>query len=107
MKLLSRFEEHLLVVIARLGDNAYGVSIRNELKEIVGTAPAHGAIHTTLERLEKHGFVASRFSEPENRRGGRSRRLYKLRPAGIKALHEIQRVQKELWSGLPGLIGDV
>lgn len=107
MKLLSRFEEHLLVVIARLGENAYGVSIRDELKEIVGSAPAHGAIHTTLDRLEKLGYVTSRFSEPENRRGGRSRRLYRLRPAGIKALQEIQRVQRELWNGVPGLIGDV
>jgi len=105
MKLLTRFEEHLLISIARLGDKAYGVSIRRELKEVTGSAPSHGAIHTTMERLEKLGYVASRLSEPENRRGGRSKRIYKLRPAGYEALREIQRVQQELWFGLPNLLG--
>ena len=106
MKPLSRFEEHLLIAIERLGMKAYGVNIRKELKGVIGSAPSQGAIHTTLERLEKLEYVTSRLSEPENRRGGRSKRIYKLRPAGYEALKEIQRVQQSLWSGLPGLLGE-
>lgn len=105
MKLLSRFEEHLLVAVAQLGGNAYGVRIRSYLKDVTGSAPSHGAIHTTLERLDKLGYVSSHLSEPESRRGGRSKRIYRLRPAGAEALREIVRIQQDLWAGIPKLIG--
>jgi PadR family transcriptional regulator len=104
MKLLSRFEEHLLLAITRLGENAYGVTIRKELKELTGTTVSHGAIHSTLERLEKQGYVDSNFSEPENRRGGRRKRLYTVRKEGVEALQQIEKVNRELWSGVPELL---
>ncbi len=106
MKLLSRFEEQLLLAVARLGLNAYGVKIREELKELTGHSPAHGAIHTTMDRLEKRGYITSGMSEPGNTRGGRSKRIYKLRPSGMRALKEIQAVQQKMWSGVPGLETD-
>jgi DNA-binding PadR family transcriptional regulator len=104
MKLLSRFEEHLLLAITRLGDDAYGVSIRKELKELTGASVSHGAIHSTLERLEKQGYVDSSFSEPESRRGGRRKRLYKVRREGVEALRQIDRINQELWSGVPEML---
>ncbi len=104
MKLLSRFEEHLLLAITRLGENAYGVTIRKELKELTGSSVSHGAIHSTLERLEKQGLVDSNFSEPESVRGGRRKRLYTVRREGVEALRQINQINQELWSGVPEML---
>ena len=57
--LLGEFEHIVLLAILRLGDNAYGVTIRNEIQERTGREPAPGALYTTLDRLEDKGLLTS------------------------------------------------
>jgi len=83
---LGRFEHLLLLAVARLGDNAYGMTIRQELAEHTGREIAVGAIYTALARLETRGFVKSKLGDPTPERGGRAKRFYRVLPAGTKAV---------------------
>ena len=107
MKLLSRPEELFLVAIYRLEDNAYGVTIRNQLKEMTGKLWSFGALFITLERLVKKGLLTSYLTEPVPERGGRSKRIYQVTKGGLKALIEIRELQKTVWEGIPEItLGD-
>lgn len=100
MKLLSRSEEVLLLAVWRLQDEAYGVTIREQLKEVTGKTWSFGALFVSLDRLAKKGFVESYYSDPIPQRGGRRRRMYRLRKPGRRALLEIRRVERALWEGI-------
>ncbi len=103
MKLLSRSEEIILLAIWRLQDNAYGVTIRQEVMDTTGQSWSIGAIYAPLHRLEKKGLVATRRGVPEAARGGRSKIFYSLTPAGKQALVDIKKLQDALWIGIPSL----
>ena len=103
MKFLSRSEEMFLLAIWRLQDNAYGVTIRNNLHEVTGKTWAFGALFITLDRLVKKGFLTSYLTEPTPERGGRSKRIYILTAEGLEALKEIKKMQEALWDGVPEL----
>ena len=71
---LGEFEQLILLAILRLGDAAYGVTIRAELAERAARNIAPGAMYTALERLEAKGLIKSRMSDPTPQRGGRAKR---------------------------------
>jgi len=101
---LGEFEQSVLLAIAHLGDNAYGVTIRQEIERRTGREIAIGALYTALDRLERKGFLRSRMSDPTPARGGRARRHCALRPAGVKALRHSREFLNRMWDGLePGL----
>jgi PadR family transcriptional regulator, regulatory protein PadR len=83
---LGRFEHLLLLAVIRLGDDAYGMTIRQELAAHTGREVAVGAIYTALSRLETRGFVQSKLGDPTPQRGGRAKRFYRVLPAGTKAV---------------------
>lgn len=83
---LGDLEQLVLLATLRLGDGAYGVTIRDEIDQRAGRQVTLGSIYKALERLEKKGLLGSRMGEPEPVRGGRRRRLYRLHPAGQAAL---------------------
>jgi PadR family transcriptional regulator PadR len=83
---LGEFEQLVMCAVLRLGDAAYGASVRQELKDRAGRDVSPGAVFTTLERLEARGLVASRYGEPTAERGGRRKRFYRLEPDGRRAL---------------------
>ena len=62
--LLGDFEQRILFALIRLGADAYGVTIREEIEARTGRAVSAGALYTALDRLEKRGLVASRLGEP-------------------------------------------
>src|SRR5688572_32062419 len=77
---LGDFEQHILFALIRLGDDAYGVTIRESIEARTGRAISPGALYTALDRLEQRGLVASRLGEPTPQRGGKRKRLYTLQP---------------------------
>lgn len=97
MKLLSRIEEIILLAIFRLGDEAYGMSIRAEVIAATGKKWLLGAIYGPLGRLHKNGYVTTVRGEPTPERGGRSKVYYRLTREGIAALKEIHRVNSYIW----------
>ena len=83
---LGEFEQLLLFALLRLGDDAYGVTVRQEIARRTGRDIAAGAIYTALERLEARGYVHSWMGEPTPQRGGKRKKYYELLPEGAKAL---------------------
>lgn len=96
MKFLSRPEEIILLTILKLKDEAYCVPIRKKASEISGKQWSFGAVYVPLHRLEKKGLVKSSFDDPTPVRGGRSRRIYTVTPAGKKALAETMELQESM-----------
>jgi PadR family transcriptional regulator PadR len=97
MKFLSRSEEFVLLAVLYLGENAYGVSIRNQLRKMTGQSWAFGAVFVMLNRLEKKRMLDSKLAEPSPRRGGKSKRIYGLTPDGLEELAKVRKVQKAAW----------
>jgi PadR family transcriptional regulator PadR len=85
---LSEFELHVLLAIQRLGDDAYGGSIRREIEARSGRRVWIGPLYTSLTKLSDQKLVTTRDGEPLPIRGGRSRRYYRLTVAGSGALRE-------------------
>ena len=97
---LGALEQIVLLALARLPDNAYGITIRHEIESCTGRRLSLGAIYPTLDRLEEKGYVSSYMGEPTGVRGGRSRRLYELEPAGARVLRQTWSDLSSLWDGL-------
>jgi len=97
---LGAFEQAVLLGIVRLGENAYGRAILKEVQTRLERDVAAGAVHATLERLEKKGIVSSRFGPGTPVRAGRARRFYHLRPSGLRALNDARAAIDILWHGL-------
>ena len=97
MKLLSRIEEISLLAIWRLGEDAYGMTIREEVIKATGKKWLLGAIYGPLGRLYKNDYVSSYKGDPTPERGGRARVYYNLTKKGREALAEIHRVHSLIW----------
>lgn len=106
MKLLSRSEEIVLLAIYRLQDNAYGVTIREQVSKVTDQDWSFGQIYVPLDKLTQKGFVNKMLSEPTMQRGGRSKCMYTLTSTGKQALREIRQVQDALWDGIPTVAFD-
>ena len=103
MKLLSRPEELFLLAIWKLQDNAYAVTIRDQVNKITGKTWSFGATFITLERLVRKRYLTSYLSEPAQKRGGRRKRMYELTREGIRALLDIKKLQESIWDNIPRL----
>src|SRR5262245_39763953 len=102
---LGEFEQVVLLAILRLGDQAYGVAVRDIITSRTPREPTPGHLYTTLDRLEDKGLVTSRFGDPTPQRGGRAKRFFKVTARGTEALARAQRSYQRLLEGLklPGV----
>ena len=94
---VGELEELVLLIIASLGNTAYGVSIKDDLEERTGRAMSLGGLHSTITRLEEKGLIRSWMGEPGSERGGRRKRFFEVTHAGKVALHEIKSLRDALW----------
>ncbi len=97
---LGALELTILLAVARLGDEAYGLAVRRDVSARTGRDYSVGAIYTTLERLETKGFVVTRMTEPLPTRGGRSRRQFTVTAAGHRAIRRAEQVARSVWAGV-------
>lgn len=97
---LGEFEQMLLLAAMRLGDDAYGVELMNELESTVGRRVSRGSVYVTLDRLEDKGWVTSSLSDARPERGGRPRRVVKVTPEGVVQLRRSREALLLLWDGL-------
>ncbi len=98
---LTRNEELILLSIWKLKDNAYGVTIRENFKQITGKTLNYGSLYNTLYLLVRRGFIESKKSSPVAKKGGRRKILYSLTTEGKKALQDAQKIQKKAWVDVP------
>src|SRR5215469_3086152 len=86
--MLGEFEYLLLTASARLGDDAYGAAIRQEIEEATGRACSIGALYTTIDRLETKGLLKTWMGEATPQRGGRAKRMVRVTGKGVQAAKE-------------------
>jgi len=97
---LGELEQIVLLALIRLGDNAYGVPVRQDIEQRTKRILSIGALYRTLERLEDKGFVTSRTGDPTPERGGRAKRFFHAEPAGLQALRRTRDALDVMWEGL-------
>lgn len=98
---IGELEELILLTVGILHDEAYGVSVLQEIKEQTGRAVNISAVHAVLNRLEEKGLLASHMGGATNERGGRRKRYYTLSTAGRSTVEEVKEVRDKLYSQLP------
>lgn len=98
MEFLTRQEEIILLTVHQLGSDAYGVSIKRRLEEILGKSVSVGAVYVPLERLEKRGLLITRQGDPSPERGGRSKKYYTVTREGLAILRETKALNDLLWA---------
>jgi DNA-binding PadR family transcriptional regulator len=99
---LGDFEQLVLMGVLRLDTEAYGAAIRQEIQARCGRDVSINAVYTTLDRLERKGFLRSWTGEPTAQRGGRRRKFYALRPGGLAALRQAYQGFTAMADGLQG-----
>jgi PadR family transcriptional regulator PadR len=99
---LGDFEQLVLLGVLRLDAEAYGAAIRQEIHARSGRDVSINAVYTTLDRLEAKGLLRSWVGEPTAQRGGRRRKFYALRPAGVTALRHAYHAFTAMADGLEG-----
>jgi DNA-binding PadR family transcriptional regulator len=97
---LGEFEHIVLLSLLRLSDGAHGAMIRMEIESVTGRSPAIGAVHATLERLERKGLITSWMGEPTAERGGKAKRHFKIEAAGLSSLKQARATLERLHAGL-------
>ena len=105
-RLLTDFELMILLAILRVGEDAYGVPIADEIERTGGRRVVLGAVYTALDRLERNGWVSSTVGEPTPERGGRAKRFFVVTPQGLRAIKETRRALVALWKDIPQLKGE-
>jgi PadR family transcriptional regulator PadR len=94
--MLGEFEYLLLTAAVRLGSNAYGAAIREEIEQTIGRRCSLGALYTTLDRLETKGLLKTWMGEATPQRGGRPKRMVRVTAKGVQAAtgfyHAIRKV---------------
>jgi len=106
MKELSLFETIFLLSILRLQGNAYGVSIRDEVRKIFRRDVSYGTLYSYLDQLFRKSYVSKSFGPPTGERGGRHRILYLVTPDGLTALRESYKLQKSVCRGIEEFVPD-
>lgn len=100
---LGAFEELVLLAVGSLGEEAYGVAIKELLKEKGQRNPSVGALHSALYRLEDKGFLKSWEGGATSERGGRRKKFYTLTATGKKVLEEAHQIRTALAKNIPDL----
>lgn len=100
---LGEFEELVLLTVAVLQDEAYGVEIKRELETRLKQKLSVGSVQSALKRMEEKGFLTSEFGEATQKRGGKRKRIYKATPYARKILEEMKSIRAKLWEAMPNL----
>ncbi len=97
---LGDLQQMAMLAVARLGADAYGATIRDELRGVAGRTVSVQTVWVTLVRLEKQGLVDSDEVPNDPGRRGRARRIFRLTPEGWAALDASRTSMARLWEGM-------
>ncbi len=97
---LGEFEHIIVLALLRLEENAYGVTVRQEIESRTRREVSVGAVYATLDRLEQKGFVKSYLGDPTPERGGRSKRFFRVTVRGAAAVNRTHRALQRMTEGL-------
>jgi DNA-binding PadR family transcriptional regulator len=102
---LGEFEALVLMAILRLGEDAYGMLVHQELETTASRRCSLGALYTTLDRLEQKGYLSSRIGEATLERGGRAKKYLRVEAAGTSALRQAYQATLRMAKGIEPILG--
>jgi DNA-binding PadR family transcriptional regulator len=89
----------------RLGaDEAYAVSIADDIAHRTGRRVRRSNVYTALQRLEERGLVSTALGDPRPERGGKARRLVQVTPEGAEAVRAAAAEMHAMLGGLDSLL---
>lgn len=94
-----------MLIVGILGEEAYAYHIADAFEAETRRSTSIGAVHATLQRLTKKGFLQSEMGTPTAERGGRRKRIYQITGAGFQALERSRDLKVALWKQFPGFAG--
>lgn len=97
---MGEFEQLVLLAILHLDNDAYGMEVRSEIERRTEREVSYGAVYTTLDRLERKGYVAHRMGDAAPVRGGRARKYFRVLPEGKAALRATRDALRTMWDGV-------
>jgi len=100
MKEISKAEEMVLLAIWRLGDKAYGVSIRRQIRKDAGKDYTYGTLYGLLRQMDHKGYIQRIKGDPLPKKGGRSKSYFRLAPGGIRALQDAIELHNRMWKDI-------
>lgn len=100
MKEISKAEEMVLLAIWRLAYEAYGVSIRRQIRKDTAKDYTYGTLYGLLRQMDHKGYIQKIKGEPLPKKGGRSKMYFKLTPVGIRALKDAIALHKRMWKDI-------
>ena len=98
---LGEFEQLVLLALIRVGEGAYGMTVRREIEDRASRDVSIGAVYATLDRLEEKGLVKSYPGDTSDARGGRPKKCFRITAAGANALERSQQAVRQMLEGLP------
>ena len=103
---LGELETLILLATLRLGEEAYGVSIRDEIDARTGRRLTRGAIYTALKRLRDKGLLEAEVGDPAPYRGGRAKRFFTVSTTGMQALRTATANLDRMRAGMDALLAE-
>jgi len=101
---LGEFEEVVLLTVAMLEEKGYGISVKQEVERRTNRPVNLSAIHATLYRLEKKGYLNSKLGEATKVRGGKRKRIFQITPFGVKGLKQTKMLREAIWNSIPAYV---
>lgn len=100
---LGELEELILLVVASLYDDAYGLAIQKSIREEANRKISISTVHAALKRLEEKGYLSSRYDGATPERGGRRKHLFRVTTTGIEVLKTARELRNNLWQRIPNV----
>jgi PadR family transcriptional regulator PadR len=104
MEFLTKLEELVLIAVLKLRDEAYGISVYKYVVDLTGKDVSVSSVYFPLERLVRKGYLQTLKGEPTPKRGGLSKRYYRLTKSGIKVLQENRSLNETAWKGVKDML---
>lgn len=101
---IGEFEELVLLAVGILGDDAYSISVANEIHKVTNRKVVFTVVHAALIRLEQKGLLESKLGGATSERGGRSKRFFRISAAGKKSLLKAKAQRDQMWDMVPKMI---
>ena len=98
---LGELEEMILLIVAALYDEAYGVAVQEAVKQRCNRSITISTVHNVLHRLAEKGFLVSHYAEATKARGGRRKLLFRVTNEGQQALLALKEIRTNLWNSIP------
>jgi DNA-binding PadR family transcriptional regulator len=97
---ISKAEEMVLLAIWRLGENAYGVSVRRQIRKDTDKDYTYGTLYGLLRQMDHKGYIRKIKGDPLPKKGGRGKTYFKLTPSGIRALKDAIALHNRMWKDI-------